>query len=529
MAAGRGAFLPSYLEGLRRNPTTNCGQTAPARPLTFRKPGPGEREPGPGGNGQTDGKRGKNQPTAAPCSFSRNGRRWRETRIKEYKADFPQMVTKENLMERLPSEVLLKILSYLDASSLYCISQVSKTFHQLAYDDVIWHKIYMSDFGNPTWRPQPEAGDAALEVDSVPVERRSASHWKKMHFRIATGQDVKTWRREMRDVCPITGLPRRTECVLRNLNVSWELTVCCCSGLEITMEPSRVHFFQSSAIVHFSAEHVLRCNQIRTIQLYGVRKETQKSPSARRPGWRSLILDLDLSTCNGWRFGSDNLVRLRHLQPGVTIATWRGQDTIAFIMVTLHFHQLLEKSLLGSPVCPYSEPAALPPEDNSDPEFGLHGYSLHFVLHNTGTEIMSGNFRQLCCRKGQIQDGLVELRVIDLNNLSEHRSLSGNIKLPWKSESLEGSVENCCIMTLTLLDEFQKPFWCVSSSIFILGTKWPLIVDYGGEHFLMHFYEPEGHVKMKLVWLEEQKQFFVVSLVLYVPVAKVNERFSRAY
>ncbi|XP_068565544.1 F-box only protein 15-like isoform X2 [Cebidichthys violaceus] len=518
MAAGRGAFLTSYLEGLRRNSNVNCGHTAPARPHTFRKPGPDRRASGPGSNGQTDGKGRKNQPTAAPCSFSGNGRRWPETRIQEYNADFPQMVisqSEENVMERLPPEILLKILSYLDASSLSCISHVCKIFHQLADDNVIWHEIYMSDFGNPTWRTKPAAGDAALEVDSVPVERWSAGHWKKMYFRVVTGQDVNKWRRELRDVCPNTGLPRRTEWVLRNLNVSWELTVCGSSGQEITMEPSGALFFKSSAIVNFSGERFLEYHQIRNIQLYGVRKETLKSPKARRPGWRSLILKLEPRTCVCWCFGSDSLIRLRHLQPGVTIGTWRGDDTVAFIMVTLHFHKLVEKCLLGSPVCPYSEPVDLPPVDNSDPELGLHGYSLHFVLHNTGTEIMSGNFRQLCCRTVQIQDGLVVLRAINLNNFSQHRPLSGNIKLPWKSNSLKGSVE--------------KPFWCVSSSIFTVRTKWPLAVDYGDEHFLMNFHNPEGRVKMKLVWLEEKKQFFVVGLVVYVPVVKVNKRFSRAY
>ncbi|XP_054480327.1 F-box only protein 15-like [Anoplopoma fimbria] len=439
--------------------------------------------------------------------------------------------SQENFMERLPSEILLKILSYLDASSLSSISLVSKTFHQLADDDVIWHKIYMSDFGSQTWRPKSSSVDAALKVDPVVTvgEDRSAGRWKKMYFRTAAGQDVNKWRREMKDVSPYTGLPRRTESVLRNLNVSWELTLCCCSGQQITMEPSRAYFFESSAIVHFNGGRFLRYYQIRNIQLYGVRRETPKSPEAKRPGWRSLIWKLDVKTRHGWFFGNDSLVRLRHLQPGVTIGTWRGEDTVAFIMVTLHFHKLVEKSLLGSPVCPYSEPVHLLPVDNSDPEFGLHGYSLHFVLHNTGTKIMSGHFHQLCCRRVQIRGGLVELRVINRNNLSQHRSLSGNIKLPWRSETLEGSVENCCIMTLTLLDEFQKPFWCVSSSVFVVRAKMALSLDYGGELFLMHFHDPEGRVKMKLVWLKEQKQFFVISLVVFVPVVKVNKHFSTAY
>lgn len=39
------------------------------------------------------------------------------------------------LVLRLPSEILLQILSYLDASSLCCISHVSKLFHRLANDE----------------------------------------------------------------------------------------------------------------------------------------------------------------------------------------------------------------------------------------------------------------------------------------------------------------------------------------------------------------------------------------------------------
>lgn len=57
--------------------------------------------------------------------------------------------------------------------------------------------------------------------------------------------------------------------------------------------------------------------------------------------------------------------------------------------------------LFVPPCSPYSEPVDLPSVDKLDPEFGLHGYTLHFVLHNTSTEIMSGHFRQLSCHTGK--------------------------------------------------------------------------------------------------------------------------------
>ncbi|XP_070785450.1 F-box only protein 15-like [Enoplosus armatus] len=519
MAAGRGEFFRSFLEGLERKPA----QPAPDRQQ--RRHGRGK--PGPG-RGQSGGWR-KEQPKAAPSSVSGNDRSCPEPRTEKKKADFPKIKTsssEENLIEKLPSEILIKILAYLDASSLFCIGHVSKLFHQLANDNVMWQKIYMSEFASRMWMP---ADDAALKVDPVEVEGRSAGHWKKMYLRTMAGQEISRCRRELRDISPLTGLPRQTEWVLRNLNVSWELTVHDCLGREITLQQSRAYFLESSVMVRWSGGSFPQYHHISSIQLHGVRKETLKSPKVRKPGWRSLILKLDVKRQPHRLIGKDRLIKLMYLPPGFIIGIWRGQSSVAFIMLSLHFHRLVEKSLLGSPVCPYIEPVDLPPVDNSDPEFGLHGYTLHFVLHNTGTEIMSGHFHQLSCHTVQIQRGLVELKVINRTNLSQHRSLSGNIKLPWRSDALEGSVENCCNITLTLLDEFQKPFWCVSSPACITVAKKTPSFDYSGEHFLMQHRDSDGQVKMKLVWLKEQKQFFLISLTVYVSVFKVNKHFSRDY
>ncbi|XP_053169795.1 F-box only protein 15-like [Scomber japonicus] len=524
MAAGRGEFFRSFQAGLDLLPR----QPAPGR----RQPVRGRGKPRPGG-GLTGGRRKKKWSKAAPRQFQRSKNRRTQTKcyqseITATKGKLSGKVTSNYLFVRLPSEILIQILSYLDASSLFCVSHVSKLFHQLANDDVMWHKIYLSEFGGQTWKPK-SVDDAALKEEPVEIEDWSAGHWKKMYFRSVAGQELNKWRRELREVSPYTGLPRQTEWILRNLSVNWELTVCDRSGKESRLEQSRAYFFESSVIVRWSGGCFPSYQNISNIQLHGVRKDALKSPKVRKPGWRSLILKLDMKTHIGRFIGKDRLMKLIIFSPGFIIGIWRGQNRVAFIMVSLHFHRLVEKSLLGSPVCPFSEPVDGPPVDNSDPEFGLHGYTLHFVLHNTDTQIMSGHFRQLLCRTVQIQKGLVELKAINRANLSQHRSLSGNIKLPWKSEEMEGSVENCCIMTLTLLDEFQKPFWCVSAPISITMSKNALSFDYSGEHFLMEYNNPDGQVKMKLVWLKEQKQFFLISLTVYVSVFKVNQHFSTEY
>lgn len=91
------------------------------------------------------------------------------------------------------------------------------------------------------------------------------------------------------------------------------------------------------------------------------------------------------------------------------------------------------------------------------------------------------------------------------------------------------ATQNCCIMTLTLLDVFHKPFWCVSSPVSVKVAGKTLSYDYGGEHFLMEHQSSEGRVEMKLVRLKEEQQFFVISLVLHVPLQRVNKHFSTRY
>uniref|UniRef100_A0A3B5AMX8 F-box domain-containing protein n=1 Tax=Stegastes partitus TaxID=144197 RepID=A0A3B5AMX8_9TELE len=429
MAAGRGEFFSSLLKGLERQPGPE---------------GPGTGAPGPG----------------------KRGRRLRRDRPGPGRTG-PG-----------PRAILIKILSYLDASSLFCVSHVSRLFHRLANDDVVWQKMYMSEFGSQTWRPK-SVDEASMNL----VEENQSGCWKKMYFRTIAGQEMNKWRKELRDISPYTGLPRQTE----NLNVSWELTVCNSWGREVVLEQSRAYFFESSVVIRWSGGGSFPLyRNIRSIQLHGVRKENlkenPKSPKARRPGWRSLILKLDMKTNPYQFFGKDKLINLMYLPPGFIVGIWRW-------------------SILRN--------------------FGLHGYSLHFVLHNTGAEIMSGHFRQLSCSQGN----LITQKVLHDNIVEEQERETRPVS------SADGcfSLQNCCVMTLTLLDEFQKPFWCVSSPIHIRMVKKSPSSDYSGDHFLMEYHDSDGQVKMVLVWLKEQNQFFLIGLTLFVAIFKVNQHFSRNY
>lgn len=82
-------------------------------------------------------------------------------------------------------------------------------------------------------------------------------------------------------------------------------------------------------------------------------------------------------------------------------------------------------------------------------------------------------------------------------------------------------------MDITLLDEYGKPFWCFSSPVCMRASPRPP----DGPHFLGQTYcvdytDPSGKVRMELLWIEETEEYFIVSLVLYLSVAKINHWFG---
>lgn len=51
------------------------------------------------------------------------------------------------------------------------------------------------------------------------------------------------------------------------------------------------------------------------------------------------------------------------------------------------------------------------------------------------------------------------------------------------------------MMSLTLLEESQIPFWCVSTPVsMVLANEEPFSYDYQGQHFLIKYQDAEGKV-----------------------------------
>lgn len=70
---------------------------------------------------------------------------------------------------------------------------------------MVWHRVYMSEFGT---------SKARWSVSRV-EERPPQGHWRQRYLGQVAGQEVNTWLKELSHINPRTGLPWVTRQVLR--------------------------------------------------------------------------------------------------------------------------------------------------------------------------------------------------------------------------------------------------------------------------------------------------------------------------
>nr|XP_030724034.1 F-box only protein 15 isoform X6 [Globicephala melas] len=178
---------------------------------------------------------------------------------------------------------------------------------------------------------------------------------------------------------------------------------------------------------------------------------------------------------------------------------------------------------------PYELPPHSPLSDDS-PECGLSGYQLHVDMHSGGVFCLCGTFGNLSTSKEYIENEYMKLSVISFKNSTEHLPLIGKVGLSWKTNIFDGCIKSCSVMDLTLLEEYGKPFWCFSSPVCMRPSPGPSDGPaFLGETYRVDYADAEGRVHLELVWIEETGEYFIVSLALYLRVAKINHWFGTKY
>ncbi|KAI5623693.1 F-box protein 15 [Silurus asotus] len=420
---------------------------------------------------------------------------------------------------RLPPEIILKIFSYLDAASLFSVGFVSRQFHDLANDNVIWYELYACEMSRKKQKPRLcETPDS----ESPAVQDVPAAVWKKLLFREMGWRRDTVWKKDLRHVNLNTGMPEHTEQVLRNLNVVWEITLTLKGGRRCVYKRSQAFFSDSSVSVCWSYGTWPKIHRVYSVELYGVLDSSTTLLS--KPQWRSLISKTLLSRTEKWRcIGTDSLVKLMQFDEGITVGIWRGTWVIAFIMATLHFHRLVERSVLGSLFCPYRAEEIIPLHPEVPQGSGVHGYTVLVLLHNSVRRIMQCRFSPVLCTRDEFCSGYVQLRPLNAGMSEKHAAVSGKISFPWRAGELHGDVKNCCMMTVSVLDTSQRPVWCIcSSSALLLNRSRRLNETYDGEQFTLRYRDSDGKLNMTLVCMQDLQLYFLIGLHIWIRAEKVN-------
>lgn len=517
MATGRGWILKQQSLGFLRGPHGVRG--TPARPL---------------------GSRGLPQPRDSPA---------RESVVAEYSTvtDMPLSEIKEMHICRwrkkssmksnsvvgidsLPSEVLLKILSYLDAVSLLCSSCVNKRFYHLSNDNMIWFKIYSRCFPPKRMEWNTESDQELAASSSLP----DVGYWKKEYIMRKSGAAKAKIIQLLKPINTNTGLPLKTKEAIKCSRLRWMIVLKDRNGKEHVTDQSDISFNEMSVTVCWYSTQWPCLDTLSSLQLCGVTPILLGEGNAflkNGPRHCSLLAEYELTnmTEHAKKIGCDKLVDLYCFDEGLMIGMWK-ESGIAFVIASLHYHQLIERSTLGSATMKHTVAPELAILDDIDPEYGMHGYQLHIDMHSRGNTYMCGIFRSLFCRKEYIRNGYLRFTVISFKNNSQHLPLVGIVRFPWRTDALEGSIQNCLIMDVTLLDDSQKPFWCFSAPVsLVFCSRPPDLCQYLGPSYFVKHVDSTGKVYMELVWMEEANEYFVVNLVLYLSTHKVNYWFGTNY
>ncbi|XP_068788164.1 F-box only protein 15 isoform X3 [Struthio camelus] len=437
---------------------------------------------------------------------------------------------------RMPSEVLLKIFSYLDAVSLLCAGCVNKRFYDLANDNGIWLKIYSSRF--PPKRTIWKINSVETETVSLgcaAVQDRKPGYWKKEYISKQIAAVKTRVMQLLKPVDPHTGLPCKNREAIRASGLSWVIILKDRNGKEHIMEQADLSFKDASVTISWYSTSWPCLNVLSTLELCGVTPllpDQSRAAGNSGPRRRSLIAEYSLSnvTETSVAIGADKLVQLFGLNPGLLLGLWKETNEIAFVMASLHYHQLLERSTLGSATVQYVLSPNKPVLDDVDPEYGLHDYNLHLDIHSGSHTCMCGTFKSLFCRKVDIQNGYLRLTVVNIKDNAKHLPIIGTVGLSWKTDVFKGNVKDCYLMDVTVLDETRKPFWCFSAPVCMeLSSKTSGLYDYMGHIYTTEYADSEGKVSVDLVWLEETKEYYVVNLVLYISTKKVNNWYGTNY
>lgn len=78
------------------------------------------------------------------------------------------------------------------------------------------------------------------------------------------------------------------------------------------------------------------------------------------------------------------------------------------------------------------------------------------------------------------------------------------------------------MITVSVLDEAQRPVWCISSAVPLLpGRSSEVCEIYDSEQSTLRFHNANGKLRVNLVWMPDLQLYFLINLTIRIRVGKV--------
>ncbi|KAK7114225.1 F-box only protein 15-like [Littorina saxatilis] len=440
-----------------------------------------------------------------------------------------------NLDGFLPDEILLKIFLYLDVVSLLQASQVSKRWCALARDDSLWKKIAQRYAG----AEKPNNSKGATNPNTAEKSQSFLTQWRNVCIaRCAKWRNQRALKMVKKTrLSPFTGLPRDTEKALKESGVTYQLSLVDTYGKECCTESSRVTYHKSSLGVTWHSFNFLPVIRVRRLRILAVcplfynedGKAIKGSPYQRSLLWEG-EMRLSEWTTEQHCLGEDDLVVLHKLPGDLLLATWKADGEMAFMAAGLHYDQLVQRCLLGTPTqCHTLQPREIIPDD-IDNSYGLHDYSATIEFRSLRQSMWSQQFPGLHCRRHDLALGAAHFTLVHHDSTVDHTPLERSFSLPWRTELFKGNVQNAAWLDVTVLDERGEVFYASSSPV---NADKPSVkgadLEYEErEHVLMKYEGDRASVHMQVGKLDYGKAF-VRYLDLQVKASAINEWFGTKY
>ncbi|XP_045193371.2 F-box only protein 15-like [Mercenaria mercenaria] len=472
-------------------------------------------------------KSGKSQAKDVPVMFSSNVRS-RASYLSSRKQPVVKITGKASI-NHLPDELLLKIFSYLDAGDLLMAARVCKRWLPVAKDSVLWDKIFARYCG-------PQAA-SSREVDEV-GQRNPAALSKNFYIRSISSSRNKKALRLLKKMSPFTGLPRDTDKALKSAGVYFQLTLIDHYQNEHVLNSKEVFYHQMSATARWYDLEVPKIKTIKEVQIHAINPlffNNNGTAVSNSPYQRSLLMSHRLD----WKkliqtnkpTGSDDLVHLYSLPDGLMVGIWKGDGELAFVSAGLHCNQLVKRCLLGSSEIPFDIDSHKVIPDDIDSSYGLHDYQCTVEIRTLRNSIWSQQFTCLSCKKENIGTGFAVFPLIRKDYHSDHVILQKKLQFPWKTDAFRGIIENVAWIDVTVLDERNEPFWCISSLTKVAeqSLQKNFDFDYSSEDaYTMSFMDERGKIEAQMSKTDDGN-FFMTILNLKLSLDAINTWFGTKY